>query len=119
MAEMSIITQPLKTISAAKGKMTQKAICGKDADMGGLLYLRPRRIAPTGHRGNNVYVQRRKNSSVRDVLNLERLRNKGEPGRSRTCNEPLPKTVAAIGVRLKGCHGNLGTGTLMFLSAVS
>lgn len=36
MAEMSIITQPLKTISAAKGKMTQKAICGKDADMGGL-----------------------------------------------------------------------------------
>jgi len=40
MAEMSIITQPLKTIIAAKGKMTQKAICGKDADMGGLLLSR-------------------------------------------------------------------------------
>jgi hypothetical protein len=32
-----IMTQPLKTINAARGKMTQKAICGKDADMGGLL----------------------------------------------------------------------------------
>jgi hypothetical protein len=39
---MMIITQPLITISAARGKMTQKAICGKDADIGGLL-LAPRR----------------------------------------------------------------------------
>jgi len=34
-AEMRIITQPERTINVARGKMTQKAICGKD--MGSLL----------------------------------------------------------------------------------
>jgi hypothetical protein len=69
-----IMTQPLKTINAARGKMTQKAICGKDADMGGLLCpvvftgscLRPRQITLTGQRGKTVNVHCWKGSSARD-----------------------------------------------------
>ena len=59
------------------------------------LCLRPRRNNPTGHSENTGNVHEWMKSSSRvGSLNQERLRDKDEPGRIRTCDGPFFETVA-------------------------
>lgn len=70
----------------------------------------------------SVNVHRRKDSSVRNALNLERSRNKGEPGRIRTCElpffemtaKPCPETCPEF---IEGLLMGNGFGLVMFLFA--
>ena len=58
------------------------------------LCLRPRRNNPTGHSENTGNVHEWMKSSSRvGSLNQERLRDKDEPGRIRTCVDRLPERL--------------------------